>query len=90
MSHSLRLPDEVYRLLATYAAGQQQTPEEAVAALVRALPQSEPAETEQPPQGSDDPWDGLYGKFTADAPDITLNHDRYLAEAYEESHDEDV
>ena len=90
MSHSLRLPDEVYRLLAAYAEGHQQTPEETVAALVRALLQPERAEAEPPLQSNDDPWDGLYGKFTADAPDVTLNHDQYLAEAYEESHDEDA
>jgi hypothetical protein len=36
-----------------------------------------------------DPWEGFRGKYTADVPDLTLNHDKYLAEAYMDTHDDD-
>ena len=38
MSQAIMLPDDLYRALAAYAAQRRQTPEEALAALIRSLP----------------------------------------------------
>lgn len=104
MSHTITLPDELYRALETYAAERQQTPEEALASLVRDIqPQGAGAapvaptgdqQTAGTPDAEDnaeygDPWEGFRGKYTADVPDLMLNHDKYLAEAYLDTHDGD-
>lgn len=103
MSHILELSDEVYRALELYAQERHQSPEEALASLVRGIAlgngngaagASAPDETPGA-NGSEtqaeylDPWEGFRGKYTADVPDLTLNHDTYLAEAYLDTHDTD-
>jgi hypothetical protein len=91
MSHMLSVPDELYQQLAAYASEHHQTPEEVLASFIQGLPrranQPEPAEAAAPVT---DPWEGFYGRFTADVPDLTINHDKYLAEAYMETHDDDA
>ncbi len=107
MSQTLQLSDELYRALERYAQEHQQTPEEALAALLRTVwPQAGEITPTSPAPGGEpshepsksgsgevveyiDPWEGFRGKYTADVPDLTLNHDKYLAEAYLDTHDDD-
>lgn len=98
MSQTLHLSDELYRALARYAEEHHQTPEEALAALLRSI-ELDPAEAvvrapelgEHPVQivkaASEDtgeyrnPWEGSYGAFEAEHPDLTIRHDYYIGEA---------
>lgn len=93
MSQAIMLPDDLYRALAAYAAQRRQTPEEALAALVRSLPaqerpptsdtnSAEPTEndSEATSTGFEDPWQGFYGAFESDHPDLRERHDYYMGQ----------
>ncbi|HET9979451.1 MAG TPA: hypothetical protein VFQ32_03340 [Ktedonobacterales bacterium] len=93
MSQAIMLPDDLYRALAAYAAQRRQTPEEAIAALVRNLPAEEHPPTsrvnsaestqndsEAPSTRFDDPWQGFYGAFESNHPDLSERHDYYMGQ----------
>src|SRR5690348_11913360 len=93
MSQAIMLPDDLYRALAAYAAQRKQTPEEALAALVRSLPSDEQDATgnmdsaesarngsESAHASSDDPWQGFYGAFESEHPDLAERHDYYIGQ----------
>jgi hypothetical protein len=93
MSQAIMLPDDLYQALAAYAAQRRQTPEEALAALVRGLPANErpptdstnhtepvPNASETIPAAFDDPWQGFYGAFESRHPDLAERHDYYIGQ----------
>jgi hypothetical protein len=101
MSQAIMLPDDLYRALAAYAAQRRQTPEEALAALVRSLPAEEHALTsstngtastqngsETASTAFDDPWQGFYGAFESEHPDLAERHDYYIGQEALDPHDD--
>ena len=98
MSQSIALPDDLYRALAVYAAGQHQTPEEALAALVRSLQLSAddasgtPSSQTSPGNAPDtfaDPWQGFYDAFESEYPDLVERHDYYLGQEALDQHEDE-
>jgi hypothetical protein len=102
MSQAVMLPDDLYRALAAYAAQRRQTPEEALAALVRSLSVDEHQSadstngTESTRNGSeatstgfDDPWQGFYGAFESTHPDLAERHDYYIGQEALNPHDDE-
>ena len=102
MSQAIMLPDDLYRALAAYAAQRRQTPEEALAALIRSLPAEECAPTsgtnsaestqndsEATSTGFDDPWQGFYGAFESEHPDLAERHDYYIGQESLNPHDDE-
>ncbi len=99
MSHTIELPDEIYRALERYAAQRGQTPEAAVLAWATTIQREVAAATDQSSaqdalqdgvnDPARDPWAGFRGATTALSPDSLDRHDAYLAEEYTKSHDAD-
>lgn len=102
MSQAVMLPDDLYRALATYAAQRRQTPEEALAALVRSLSvgehqsaesangtESTRSGSEATSTGFDDPWQGFYGAFESMHPDLAERHDYYIGQESLNPHDDE-
>src|SRR5690348_152572 len=102
MSQAIMLPDDLYRALAEYAAQRRQTLEEALAALVRSLPAEEhppmsgTTSAESTRNGSeatstelDDPWQGFYGAFEPEHPDLAERHDYYISQESLNPHDDE-
>ena len=102
MSQAIMLPDDLYRALTAFAAQRHQTPEEALAALVRGLPAEERPPTsgtnsaestqngpEATSTGFDDPWQGFYGAFESERPDLAERHDYYIGQESLNPHDDE-
>jgi hypothetical protein len=88
MSHTLELPDEVYKLIEAYAASRGQTPAEAVGEWAEANANLEDLFDEQRiGNPAFDPWAGFRGISQALSPDTIERHDKYLAAEYEDSHE---
>ena|SRR5579862_228113 len=83
MSHTIALPDDVYQSLEEYARQQKQTPEEVIAAWALAardqIQQKPPERSVQQPE-IQDPFEGFYGAFEADYPDLVARHDYYIGQ----------
>ena len=101
MSHTIELPDELYRAIERYAAQRGETAEAVIVAWAASIQRevlTAPAESRNGATGSiadgnndpaRDPWAGFRGATTALSPDSLDRHDAYLAEEYTKSHDDD-
>jgi hypothetical protein len=95
MSHTIELPDELYRALERYAAQRGQTAEAAILAWATTIQREATAATNHSGAQTSindptrDPWAGFRGATTALSPDSLDRHDAYLAEEYTKRHDAD-
>ncbi len=86
MEHVIQLSPEQEAQLNKYAAGLQQSPDEALLSLLThelAQKSIEPGENElqlsQPPAFAD-PWAGFRGRYDIPIPDLIERHDYYVGE----------
>ena len=88
---TVELPDEVAARLRQFASERRQSPEESLAVFAetelaaKSYPtqaQTTPPTHPDQPTADDqypDPWEGFHGAFQSPYPDLTINHDYYLA-----------
>ena len=94
MAHNIDIPDELYQHAMALAKQRGQTAEEVIIHAAESVLQAEEAQptvatTTIDVPGYDpalDPLAPFAGKYTASVPDLTVRHDAYLAEAYEDTH----
>jgi hypothetical protein len=87
MGHAIQVPDELYDKLAAYAKDHGHTPEDLVVAWVAdVVRQAGSQRTPDSVETAEDPIAPFIGAFRFGVGDLGKNHDRYLAEAYEDVH----
>jgi hypothetical protein len=97
MSHTITIPDELYRAIEEFAARHGETAEAAILAwaesLVRSGTGTTPMANSEPASRVDDPrydpWAGFRGATEAMSADSVDRHDVYLAEDYLANHEPD-
>jgi hypothetical protein len=79
-------PDDLYAKIVDYTQRHGTTPEEALITITRRALEIDETNAESGAVPDDDPFFQLAGCLASGTPDLGLNHDQYLAEAYADAH----